>query len=248
MTDAQTEDFMNSQSISIKRLHESRFFLVATLVSSLIIFAGFAQTFYLKSWFDSPQLSNVLFVHGVIMTFWFALLFSQLALVSKGRIDLHRRLGQFSVVLIVLILISGWLVTLDSARRGFTPDPSITPQMFMVIPLADLLVFVILVGAALWNRKRTDYHKRFMLLATVSILTPGLARLPLAFVREGGLPVFYGALISLVVICVLADSILNRRLHPVMGWGAAFLILSIPARIMLAQTQLWNDFASWLVR
>ena len=99
MTDAQTEDFMNSQSISIKRLHESRFFLVATLVSSLIIFAGFAQTFYLKSWFDSPQLSNVLFVHGVIMTFWFALLFSQLALVSKGRIDLHRRLGQFSVVL-----------------------------------------------------------------------------------------------------------------------------------------------------
>ena len=40
MTDAQTEDFMNSQSISIKRLHESRFFLVATLVSSLIIFAG----------------------------------------------------------------------------------------------------------------------------------------------------------------------------------------------------------------
>ena len=53
--------------------------------SALVIFAGFAQSFYLKPWFGTPALSPLMLAHGVVMTLWFVLLLTQLRLVARGR-------------------------------------------------------------------------------------------------------------------------------------------------------------------
>ena len=42
-----------------------------------MVFAGFARTFYLKTIFGTPALSGLLFTHGVLMSLWFALFFTQ---------------------------------------------------------------------------------------------------------------------------------------------------------------------------
>jgi hypothetical protein len=181
------------------------------------------------------------------MTLWFALFIVQLRLVAAGRTDLHRRLGVFGAVLVVLIVAVGVTTAVDAGRRGVSPAPEVTPLMFMAIPLADLVVFAILVGVALWNRRRSDIHKRLMLLATLSILTPGIARIPLAFVQQGGLPMFFGLTVLSVIICVVVDTVKNRRLHPAFGWGGTLVVASVPLRLMLAGTAVWTQFATWLV-
>jgi predicted Kef-type K+ transport protein len=84
--------------------------------------------------------------------------------------------------------------------------------MFMAIPLVDLFVFAIFVGVALWKRRRADDHQRLMLLATVGILTPGIARIPLRVIRRGGLPMFFG----LTVGCALPR---GRASPP--GWSGS---------------------------
>jgi hypothetical protein len=87
-----------------------------------------------------------------------------------------------------------------------------------------------------------------MLLATLGILTPAVARLPLDGLRAAGLPAFFGFTIFCVLVVVGYDTWRNRRLHPAFGWGAAALIASVPLRIGLAGTDRWQSFAAWLLR
>ncbi len=111
--------------------------------------------------------------------------------------------------------------------------------------LVTIAVFATLVGVALWKRRRSAVHKRLMLLATVSILTPAIARIPV--IEDGGLPVFVGFTILAVLLCIGVDTWRNRRLHPAFGWGGAFVIISEPFRIWLAGTSTWNQIATWLI-
>ena len=98
-----------------------RFYYWTAIVSSLIIFTGFAQTFYLKGLFSTPVLSNLLLVHGLVMTLWFALFITQTRLVAAGRTDLHRRLGVVGAMWVVVIMVVGMATAIDAVRRGATP-------------------------------------------------------------------------------------------------------------------------------
>jgi hypothetical protein len=224
-----------------------RLHLWAAAIAAFVVFAGFAPTFYLKGLFGAPALSPLLLVHGVVMTLWFVLFIVQAKLVAAGRADLHRRLGVFGAMLFALIVVVALTTAIDAGRRGATPAPGVPALVFMAIPLGDIVVFGSLVGTALWLRRRSDIHKRLMLLATLSILTPAIARLPLDFIRQAGLPLFFGLTVLAVIVCVAADSAKNRRLHPAFGWGGALVIASLPLRVMIAGTPAWTRFATWLV-
>jgi hypothetical protein len=135
---------------------ERPLFVAAALAAALIIFAGFSRSFYLKGFFDAPPLSNLLLVHGVIMTLWIALFLTQIGLAAAGKVRVHRTLGTAGAVVALLVLVGGIAVAIDAGRRGFTPAPEVTPLAFMAIPLIDALVFAVLVSAGLWFRSRRD--------------------------------------------------------------------------------------------
>ncbi len=222
-------------------------FVGALILVLVVVFAGFAPTFYLKGWFGTPPLSNLLFAHGLVMSAWLALFIAQTALVEFGRADLHRRLGVVGVGVAILVVVVGVAAALDAGRRGFSPTPQVTPQMFLAIPLADMLVFSILVGSALARRGDSATHKRLMLLATVGMLTPAVARLPVAALKQAGLPAFFAVTIGCVIVAVAIDTVRHRRLHPAFGWGAALLIAAVPARIAFAQSDAWLAMANRLI-
>jgi len=225
---------------------ERRFYGWAAVVIILVAVGGFARTYYLKTLFDAPPLPMLVHLHGLLMTAWVALFTVQTRFIAAKRADLHRRLGVFGALLIVLIVAVGIVTSIGSARRGISV-PGLTPMMFMAIPLATAVVFAMLAGAAIAWRRRSDIHKRLMLLATLSILTPAIARVPWDAFRALGPPLFLG----LTDLCVLAfvayDTWKHRRLHPAFGWGTLFLFASQPLRIVLAHTAAWNAFAAWLV-
>jgi hypothetical protein len=238
---------MSATSTSSSKSIDRRLYSWAAVAAALVVFGGFARSFYLKGMFGTPALSELLLWHGVIMTLWFALFIVQARLVATGRTDLHRRLGVVGAFLVVLILAVGVATAIDAGRRGASPAPDVSPLMFMAVPLVQVVVFAVLVGFALWYRRRSDIHKRLMLLATVSVVSPAIARLPLGFIQDGGLPVIIGLTLLGVILCVIVDTVKNRRLHPAFGWGGAFVVVSWPLRLMLAGTEAWTQFAAWLV-
>ena len=224
---------------------ERRFYGWAAVVTALIALGGFARTYYLKSVFGTPALSVLIHLHAALMTSWVVLFVVQTRFVAARRVDLHRRLGVFGALLIVAIVAVGIPASIESARRGVTIG-DLTPLMFMVLPLGTVVVFAVLAGLAVAYRRRSDIHKRLMLLATLSILTPAIARVPWPAFRAIGPPLFIGLTDLCIVAFVAWDTWKNRRLHPAFGWGTLFVFASQPLRMALAHTAAWERFATWL--
>lgn len=175
------------------------------------------------------------------------LLLAQTSLVAAHRTDLHRRLGQTAFGLVPLMLVVGATTAILRAHDGFSPPGGPPPQVFLVIPLFDLVVFGTLVGAALRFRRRPETHKHLMLLATISLLAAPIARLPLGLLRAGP-PAFVGLADLFVIACVIYDLATRRRVQQATGWGAGLIIISQPFRLWLGGTAGWLAFASWLTR
>ena len=225
---------------------DRRLYIWFAVFMPIIVLAGFARTYYLKGFFGNPPLPSLLVhLHGLVMTSWVVLFVTQVSLVATRRTRTHQRLGVFGAVLAAIVIVVGVLTAIVAAARGATPGPP--ALQFLVVPLGDMLVFAILIGTALYLRRRLDIHKRLMLLAAVNLLPPAIVGIPLHFIETGGPLVFFGLTDLCLLACVAFDTIKNRRLHPVFLWGTLLFVASQPLRLMLAGTDIWMRFATALV-
>lgn len=226
------------------------FYSSIALAMALIVFGGFAPTYYLRAFVDSPvtvagatTLTPLAHLHGALFTGWVVLFIVQTALVATHRVRTHRRMGIAGALLAAAMVVVGTTTAIASAARGSAP-PGADPLAFLAIPLFDMLLFPVFVGAALYLRRQPEVHKRLMLLAYVSILTAAVARLP------GVLPygpfVFFGLTFIVLVIAMAYDVASRRRVHPVYLWGGALLVISVPARLFFSSTGSWRRFAEFL--
>ena len=235
---------MNSVPKEKSKISDRRLYLGAALIATLIMIAGFARTYYFMGLFNNPSLSTLLHVHGMVMTLWFAVFITQVLLVRVRRVNLHRSLGWIAAGLSIMVVTLGFAAGISGARNGHT-NGDLPPLVFLMFPLSIMLIFALLTGIAVYYRRRSDIHKRLMLLASLNMLTPAIARIP--GIESAGPPLFLGLTILLVIGCVAYDTIQNRRLHPAYGWGGGLLIISFPLRFLLAHTDAWLNWATWLV-
>jgi hypothetical protein len=227
------------------RIRDRWFYSGMAIAIGLTVFAGFAPTYYLRPYFHPEPLRQLLHLHGLIFTAWVVLLLAQTSLVAAHRTDLHRRLGLVALGLVPLMLVVGATTAVVRAQEGFAPPGGPPAEVFLVIPLFDLVVFGSLAGAALWFRRRPETHKRLMLLATIALLAAPIARLPFALLRAGP-PAFFGLADLFVIACVMYDLATRRRVQQATAWGAGLIIASQPFRLWLGGTAGWLAFASWL--
>lgn len=230
----------------IRRRRERWFYIGMSIALVITVFAGFAPTYYLRPYFNTAPLMPLLHLHGFVFTSWLVLFVTQTTLVAAHRTDIHRRLGVAGGMIAVLMVLLGVTTALVRANQGATPLPGISPLSFLVVPLGDMFVFPILVGAGFYFRRRPDVHKRLMLLATISILAAAIARLPFAIMRAGP-PAFFGLTDVFVLACVLYDLVTLRRIHRATALAGLFIVASQPLRLMLGGTHAWLSFAAWLV-
>jgi hypothetical protein len=215
----------------------------------LIIFAGFAHTYYLRLVFETKGLPLLLQLHGFLFTAWFVLFFVQARLVARHRVDLHRKLGVVGAFLGPLCACVAMRVSFNAGRRFFLAHPTSLTNLRARPAAMDFgtsLMFLVLVGIALYLRRRPEIHKRVMVLASCSILLPAIGRIPFLFDTVG----FWG-LVAITEVpplaCILYDTIKHRRLHPAFGWGGAVLLLSFPAFMLIGASDSWLKFLSWLL-
>ncbi len=221
-----------------------RFWVVGAALAAGIAFLGFGPTYYFKPWIASPPLLTVVHVHALVFTAWLVTFGVQASLVAAHRVDLHRRLGAFAAVVLAAMVVTGTLAAISSARRGLAA-PGFDALQFLAIPLGVLAVFTGLALAGLAFRRDPAMHKRLMLIATLSVLTPAIARF--AFVGRRA-PVAMGLTVLLVLAAALWDWRASGRLHRAWVWGLAVIVLSVPARLVIAHSEAWHRVAEALVR
>jgi hypothetical protein len=230
-----------------KRRAERIFYTAMSVAILITVFAGFSRTWFLRPYFQTQPLLPLLIVHGIIFSSWIGLFLTQTTLIAARRTRTHMRLGIAGGILASLMIVIGVYTAIVRAK-GPSPIPDVNPLSFLTIPLGDMLLFGILVGAALYFRRRPDTHKRLMLLSTIAILPAAVARLPIGFVETGGPLVFFGLSDLFILPLLVFDIITRGRPHRATLIGAALIIISHPLRMVIGGTHAWIAFATWLTQ
>jgi hypothetical protein len=225
---------------------EHLFFTGMSFVILGAVFLGFSRSFFLRPLFSPRGAPERFFhLHGAIFTAWFVLLAVQSSLVGLRRTGLHRRLGWVGAALVVAMVGTGVEGALIAARRpgGFVDIP-IPPLRFLAIPMLEMVLFPVLIGAAIALRRDPQSHKRLMLIGSISIITAAVARWPFD-IMQAGPPAFLGITDLFLVPIVAWDLYTRRRLHPATLWAGLALLVSQPMRLWVSGTDAWMTFARW---
>lgn len=228
--------------------NERVFYTGMTLAFVITVFAGFARTFFLRSYFEARPLIPLLRLHGFVFSSWLVLFLTQTTLVASNRTRIHRRLGIVGAVLATLMVVIGTTTAIIRAKVIDVPPGSPPALVFLTIPLGDMLIFAVIVGAGFYFRRRADVHKRLMLLATIAILPAAVARLPIAFIQQVGPLAFFGLTGLFIVPLLLYDLGTRGRPHRATVLGGSLIVLSHPLRLIIGNTHAWLAFATWLTQ
>jgi hypothetical protein len=229
----------------LTRRIDQRFYMTMAIGCILIAFIGFARTYYLGSYFGARPLTPLIHIHGVLCTTWLLLFLAQVSLVGVRRTDIHRRLGVGAGMVAALLLIVGYLTAIEAVRLGHAPVGAPSPLAFLAVPIGTLTAFGVPVGLALHYRRRLEIHKRLMLLGTIGLLTPALARMG-RLVGSEGPPFGIGGTCLLIFVCMTYDKWAHGRVHPVFLWGGLAVMLSLPFRFAIGTSDAWLSIARWL--
>lgn len=229
-----------------RSLSERRFYTGMAIAILITVLVGFARSFFLRPLFlDHPAPSEPIFyVHGIVFTLWILMFVTQVSLVSLGNVRLHRKIGPFGGLLVIAMLVLGVLSALTAAGRatGFINIP-VPPLQFLAIPLFDIILFSAFVVLGFIFRHNPQSHKRWMLLATLNLITAAIARWPV--VSTLGPLAYFGITDLFVVALAMWDFRSRGRLHRVTLVGGLLLIISQPLRLIVSGTAWWLIFAQW---
>lgn len=228
------------------RRFERRFYLAFCGGFLALVLWTFARTFYLKAFFKTPPLSLLLHIHGAVMSGWVVLLAVQSALIAARRVRWHRKLGVFGAVWAGLLVIFGTTTTIHAAVREVRGRTAFARSQILItsLDLVQMLLFAGFVIVAIRLRRRTDYHKRLMVLTIACMLPDALARLPVSFMTNR---LILWGLDAFVLLCVGVDSLGHRRLHPAFAWGALLVLGLFHAGLHWFRHPGWIAFASRLL-
>lgn len=204
---------------------KNRFYLILSLAMAAVIVGGFSTT--VPDDFLAPRgLPLLLHVHGAVFTCWVLLFVAQPAFIANGSAALHRKLGGVGAGLALAMVVMGLAATLFAIR--FHRVPSFFPKgVFLVMNSVGILVFGGLVAAGVSMRRQSEWHKRLMVCATISILGPGLGRLlPMPSFGAVAPLVLFGVQDLFALSGPVADLIVRRRVHPAYFWGVAAIVFS----------------------
>jgi hypothetical protein len=128
-----------------------------------------------------------------------------------------------------------------------TGPAAIEARRFLAVQAFDLGVFAALVAAGIVLRRDPQSHKRCLLLATIGLLPPAIARLPFPPDLPGGIVTIFLLSDLAVLPLVWFDLKTRGRIHPATLWGSLLIWVTVPARFGLAASDGWLRFADWLM-
>ena len=200
----------------------------------LLVMVGFSPTFFLRSAFTERPLPLYLYLHGTVLTLWFSLGVVQSVLVAAHRTSVHRRLGVVGgLTAAALVPLSGF-VALQAIPRYVAAGVHPAEIQFIVIgDLISLVVFAGLVTAALVWRHHRDWHRRLMLVASIMIIGPAIARLE----RVGLAVPVPAVLLGLLAALGVYDRVQLGRMHRATVVSTAVVLVSLGALLLVVGTR-----------
>jgi hypothetical protein len=189
------------------------------------------------------------------MTTWMFLLVLQIGLIQTHNVKLHMRLGWLGLVVAILVIPTGIL-----AMNGFgprllalgVPVPVLREGLSLLfwIDVFSLILFPSLFGAALYYRKKSDWHKRFILYAGFTVLVPALGRMTAQLSETEGFgginwPLTWSIHLGIMLSIPLYDVLKIKNLHKATVIGFVSVAAGMLLAVLIASTEVGKDLASF---
>jgi hypothetical protein len=248
------ESKLRNGSTAAKRPWRIGFFTVMPGVILFLVLAGFTRTLFARPLFHPAPIPFYLYAHGIILTCWFVWAFAQSLLISAGKIVNHRRWGTVGAWFTIAVFCAALMASFGSVSRK--PINLDAPASIMGTGLSGITVaqfkssvvwgnivnavsFALFVAGAVIYRRRPNIHKRFMLLASISIVEPALARMARwpGFGGEQG-PFIPIVVWSLVAALAIYDVVQRKRLETCTGIAIVWLLIVRNGAVWMANTHL----------
>jgi hypothetical protein len=222
---------------------EHRFFAGMSALIALVVFIGFARTYYLAALFNAkPLAAPIVHVHGAVFTFWVLLLVAQTALVGSGHTSIHRRLGLVGLGVAPLVVLLGVVVAVEMLTRT-SAIPGFGSPLIFAVALSEIAGFAVPVFFGFRLRRQPAFHKRLILIGTIATTTAGFGRWPISFLLHKPLPAMLAAFMLLALV-IAFDLLSTRRLHRATALGAAWVVVIELTGFAVGHTGLWRAFAA----
>jgi hypothetical protein len=213
------------------------FYVALTAFMVGVVLVGFWPTYFGRLLRGDIARPLVVQIHGLVFVGWMALLVAQVVLAWRGRVQMHRRVGQWGIAYGALVLVMGVTVGIAAPVMHFHAGEWTQDRAagFLLITFGDMVLFGSLFGAAVAYRRRPEIHKRLMVGATVALLFAAVGRIS---ALDQAIPALLAIWLSPVLIGMAYDWKTRGRPHPAYVVSALWLLVGA-LRVTLVESEVW---------
>ena len=221
------------------------YFIMSLLITGIVIY-GFSHTVNQNLFHPDLPRPWILWVHGALFSGWLLFFILQSALVRTHNVRVHRNLGWFGAGLGAAIVIVGITTAITMSRYEIRFHHATKAPAFLIVPFLDVTVFAIVFALAIYWRRKPEYHRRLMLIATCLLTSAAFGRFPNQAFSEYW---FYAGVDLLIVIAILRDLIVSR-VHPVYLYALPALIVAqtFAMHVYVTAAPGWVNIADAILR
>jgi hypothetical protein len=212
----------------LKALLNRYFYFCMSLLMAALVVWGFSRTVGEKVFHAAPPGPFLLWIHGAVSSSWAVFLIAQSALVRVHRVSWHRFLGWFGAGLAVMVPL-GVAIAIIMTQFDTVQLHQNDTAPFIAIPFYDMIAFGVCIAVAIYWRRRPEFHRRLVFIATCGLMDAAVGRF--AFVFDNNL--FFPCLDVLIVLGVVRDLGVDRRVHKVYLYVLPALIVGQSAAIYM---------------
>ena len=224
---------------------ERYFYLFMSLLNAVVVVYGFSFTINQNLLHPRVQPPQIVYVHSVVFSAWVLFFILQSALVRSHNVRMHRTLGWVGAGLAVSILVLGYTTSTAVLRLAIQRQLPFPTVPFLFVEVMELVCFAVPFALAIYWRKRPDFHRRLMLIATCALTEAAFGRIP-------SLPAVFApaGVDALILLGVVRDIIVERRIHKVYLYALpAMIFLQIIAEYTYIHQSSWSiGIGNYLLR
>ena len=134
-----------------------------------LTFLGFYKTYIVQFPNFTKNITSFIHIHAFIATVWIAILIVQPFLIINKKYALHRKVGKLSYIVFPLLILS---FIPQIIRTANSDNPK---NLFF--SLADSVLLIVFYSLAVYYKKISSRHMRYMIATTLVFLGPTVGRI-----------------------------------------------------------------------
>lgn len=215
------------------------FYFGMSLVVAGIVVWGFSHSVEQNLFHPAVPRPQILWFHGGAFSSWVLFFIFQSTLVRTHNVKWHRFFGWFGAALATVMVPLGISTSIVMNRFDTHTLHEKGVDAFMIVPWYDMVAFATFFGLAVLWRKKPEFHRRLIFIATCCLLDAAFGRIDYVFSHN----LYFWCLDGVILLGVVRDLVVNRRIHKV-------YIVALPV-LIICQMFVVHTYASaseWWLR